>query len=172
MHFISRDKGRKIVARHADIKLQSTVQGMFQVEVKPAFIIFRPMRHGGWKTSALPQMYGREMAEGEFDSSRAKMRPGLTEHEADEFLLKHKDYGIDFVAMDDDGKPIAASDWDRSTKRSEPFLSPSGKGVYCELCEKQLDGRGMHKHLESNAHMTLLAEAEQKQVAKTRGARA
>lgn len=172
MFYICRDKGRRITVQRGHARVIETPQGPVREVVPAKRVEFIPISGPAWVTRALPERYGRNAAEGCFDSSGAKYRENLTEQEADEFLVNHKDYGIDFVAIDGDGKPISPSEWNSPMRRSDPFLTASGEGKYCELCDKQLDVRGVKGHVNSAAHLASLEKAEKKQLSRTRGARA
>ena len=165
MFFLLRDKGRDISIPTPEYKVIQTDTGSVTVRNPMKRIIFKPLTGKGWKTTALPVKYGREDCEGYFDSQFSKMRPHVEEEEAIEFLMNHKDYGVDFIAINDDGKAILTLDeWETPAKRSEPYLTDSGEGKFCSLCEKQLDTRGLHKHLESKTHLDLLVAAEKAMV--------
>lgn len=164
MFFISRDKGLEIVARHATSKLVQVGAQLQSVETPVTWIKFRPVSADGYVTAHLPQMYGRNKAEGFFESDKAKYRAGITEQEADAFLLNHEDYGINFVAVDEDGVVIDLVAAGSVTQRSQIYLVPSGDGVYCKLCSQQLKNRGVNKHLNGQKHIDNLEEEESKNV--------
>jgi hypothetical protein len=171
MFFVSRDRGQSFFLPQHEYKVIQTDSGSVTVKVPLKQIAFEPFSEGsgGFKTPALPVKYGREAAEGWFDSKYSRMRKNVEQDEAEEFLLSHKMYGIDFVAIGDDGKAIDPLAMETPAKRSERFLSESGDGVHCALCEKQVNKKGLHKHIESHAHMNRLEEAEQHQVRKMSG---
>jgi len=169
MFFISRDKGLKIVARHATEKLVQVGAQLQEVKTTAAWIKFRPVARDGYVTAALPQMYGRNKAEGYFESENAKYRAGISEQEADAFLLKNKNYGINFVAVDEDGVVIDLVGAGTVAQRSQLHLVPSGDGVHCKLCDQQLKPRGVNKHVNGQKHIDLLEQEESKNVNAIRG---
>ena len=159
MFYISRDNGRRIFIPHPTVELKNTNKGSVAVGIPQKWIWFKPIAGDGYVTNALPNRDGRNKAEGFFESDNSRFRRGLTEEEADEFLMNHKDYGVDFVAMVD-GRAINPLEWDDPAHRSGPFLTDSGAGKQCSRFDKQVDIRGLHKHIESKAHLGLLLETE------------
>lgn len=171
MLFISRDKGRTFFLPHDEYEVIQTNSGAVTIKKPLQRIVFLPYNGKGFVTSALPVKHGRDRAEGYFNSGVAKTRPNVTQDEAEAFLMDHKDYGTDFVAIGDDGKSLTPLEWNSPAHRSEPFLTDSGEGKHCQLCKKQVDIRGLHKHIESKAHMALLAQAEKLVVSNLQGER-
>lgn len=167
MFFICRDKGLRIVARHATSELVQVGSMLKEVTTGVAWIKFRPIAGDGYVTPALPAKYGRNKAEGFFESENKKFRPGLSEAEANQFLLKHKNYGIDFVAIDGEtGMVLDSAILGDPSERSKIFFSPSGDGVHCELCSQQVHARGVTNHVKSAKHMENLEKAESESVKK------
>jgi len=164
MFFICRDKGRRIVVSAERKELITTPQGPQDRHFSSKSIIFKPIAGDGYVTSALPQKGMREKAEGFWESEVAKTRPGLSQEEAENFLANHKDYGVEFVAIGKRGEPLTSGEWSDPVKRSEPYLTPSGDGVYCQLCERQLPNRGLPAHLKAKKHVDLLIAAEESQL--------
>lgn len=166
MLFICRDKGRRIVVSAERQEMYSTKEGP-QVKVhSSSCIIFRPLAGDGFVTSALPQKGMRDRAEGFFESEVPRNRPGLTQEEAERFLANHKDYGREFVAIGTAGEALGSNEWLDPVKRSQVYLTPSGSGLYCELCERQLPKRGIDQHLKSKSHVALLIKAEEENLPK------
>ena len=167
MFFICRDKGLRIVARHATSELVQVGSMLKEVTTGVAWIKFRPIAGDGYVTPALPQKYGRAKAEGFFESENPKFRPGLSEAEANQYLLKHKNYGVDFVAIDGEtGMVLDSSIMGDPVERSKVFFSPSGDGVHCDLCSQQVKVRGIRRHVDGAKHMENLEKAESESVNK------
>ena len=161
MFFICRDKGRRIVVSAQRQETFSTAQGP-QTKFYPGqCIIFKPISGQGFVTVALPKKGMRDRAEGFWESEVAKTRPGLTKEEAEKYLANHKDYGVEFIAIGKKGEPLIAGEWSDPAKRSEPYLTPSGSGMHCRLCDRQLPLRGLSTHLKSKKHVAFLIKAEE-----------
>jgi hypothetical protein len=164
MLFICRDKGRRIVVSAERQEMYSTKEGVHG----SSYILFRPWEGKGFVTSALPRKGMRERAEGFFESENPNYRPGLTQEEAERFLANHKDYGREFVAIGKKGETLGSGEWldpgkrsEAPGKRSEAYLTPSGAGVFCQLCDRQLENRGLSRHITSKKHVEFLEKAEE-----------
>ena len=167
MFFISRDKGQSFFLPQHEYEVIQTDAGTSVTIRNPLKqIIFRPFSGPGFATNALPLKHGRERAEGYFDSTVEKYRPHVEQEEAEDYLFNHKKYGVDFIAIGEDGKAMASLEWKSPAHRSQPFLSASGSGVHCALCDKQVDKKGLHKHLDSAAHIERLEEVERNEIKK------
>jgi hypothetical protein len=161
MLFICRDKGRRIVVSAERQEMYSTKEGP-QVKVHgSSYILFQALAGDGYVTTALPRKGMRERAEGFFESENPRMRPGLTKDEAERFLANHKDYGREFVAIGKKGETLGSGEWLDPGKRSEAYLTPSGAGVFCQLCDRQLENRGLSRHITSKKHVEFLEKAEE-----------
>lgn len=169
MFFVSRDRGQSFFLPQHEYQVIQTDTGSVTIRNPLKQIFFKPFGAEGFQTSAIPTKYGRDRAEGWFDSKHDRLRPHVEQEEAEEFLLNHKQYGVDFVAIGEDGKALGRLALETPAKRSERFLSASGDGVHCSLCEKQVNKMGLHKHIEGKIHMRNLENFEENQVQQLSG---
>ena len=161
MLFICRDKNRYISVDPPRTEVHHTASGIIEEIIPGKAIKFTVFRGEDAFPNVLPVKFGITHPGGEFRSERAKFRPGLTQLEAEQFLAAHEDYGMEFIAIGKKGEVLGSGDWDDPKKRSEGYLAPSGSGMFCALCQRQLPMRGLNTHLKSKKHVALLVKAEE-----------
>lgn len=129
-------------SRYSHVK----VQGKDEVEKVPEWgvtVVFKPLRGQGIALKG-------KLWRGKFDSS-ADMRsinlahPDITESELLAVLLRHPNYGKEFIAFGEDGGEAL---------EDEAFLENVGDGSYiCHVCEQLLkNSQGIPGHFGSNKH--------------------
>ena len=147
MLFLSRDKGLKLVHTQVRKYVHRTNSGNVSEIVPGRRIQFQrlasPMPCSVFPEKGTSFRWG---AEGVIDSSLAAKQADMEEQEVINWLLHHDDYGVKFVAIDEDsGVPLAAE---------EVVLEKAGeKGWRCKVCDQYIqDDRGKKSHLESRKH--------------------
>lgn len=140
MLVLSRDKGLILYVSGEEWKYIPLSNGTFdKVKIPMKKIEFSPL-HSPIKCN-LPKIGPVDGARGFWDSSVPHTRENLSEQEAIDAILSHKSYGRDFIAVDG-GEEVDPNN----------VLVPRGDGVYCKVCDKLLDKRGSHMHLDSKTH--------------------
>jgi hypothetical protein len=147
MIFLSRDKGLKLVHSQVRKYVHRTNSGNVTEIVPGRRIQFQklalPMPCSTFPEKGSGFRWG---AEGILNSALAAKQADMEEQEVINWLLHHDDYGISFIAVDEDeGVPLAAE---------EVVLEKAGeKGWRCKVCDQYIqDDRGKKSHLESRKH--------------------
>lgn len=134
----------------AQVKIHETVTGTYRETQAPATIAFEPIR-GDFRSRLLPTKDG--YAKGHVDTEKVaaqfrhdgqtflKDGEDVTQRSIEDYLLKHQSYGLEFVAVGEDGHEIGS---DRTDVVKE------GERWWCLVCEKYLDGRGKDVHVEKS----------------------
>lgn len=162
MLFLCRDKERFISVEPPATIVHHTDRGIIEEHISGQSIRFTPLAEGDKVfPNALPVKFGITHPGGHFRSEDGTNRKGLTQAEAEEWLAKHKDYGYEFVAVGDKGEILGPGEWGTPVKRSEAYVVPSGKDLYCHLCERELSRKGSAQHMKSKKHLALLVKAEE-----------
>jgi hypothetical protein len=129
-----------------------TVNGATREIRKPAKrLLFRRIGFGSIPTAALPMRHGKQEAYGILNTESKKQRPGMTQEEAERELFAHPKYGIDFVAIGEDGTAMTSDD---------QWIKPLDKGYYCALCDQQIKKQGLHPHVTGKKHKDLMSAKE------------
>lgn len=167
MIFLSMDKGLKIVVQNASFTYHHMPNGLVEKEPIPAkWISFSPLSEKmEWP---LRPLHGRTQAEGIFNSENANARKGMTQTEAEDYLLNHKRHGVSIVGYGANGKVFGSDDDSIPLDR---ILVPSGRdGMYCKICDQQMAKRGSHNHPKGKKHLENLAALEEEQLTALIGA--
>jgi hypothetical protein len=147
MIFLSRDKGLKLVHSQVRKYVHRTNSGNVTEIVPGRRIQFQRLAQP-MPCSTFPEKGSgfRWGAEGILNSALAAKQADMEEQEVINWLLHHDDYGVSFIAVDEDeGVPLAAED---------VVLEKAGeKGWRCTVCDQYIqDDRGKKGHLESRKH--------------------
>jgi len=102
------------------------------------------------------------------DGFRARrMDRKITEEEVLDYFFNHPRNGIDFCVVDEGGNVVSAEDSRLTAEERErnapvdddQYLRKLDNGnYYCEACEVEKPGRGIHGHKRSHAHLQKVNE--------------
>ncbi|MHC4145715.1 MAG: hypothetical protein ACYSUD_13160 [Planctomycetota bacterium] len=148
MIFLSRDKGLRMIISPVQKYIHRTSSGNISEIIPGKRIQFQKLAQP-IPCSAFPtkgESGHRWGAEGVLDSKLAAKQAQMKEDDVINWLLHNDDYGIKYVAVDDDsGVPLVPE---------EVVLEVAGDGWHCTVCDQYIeDGRGKKPHLESKKHL-------------------
>ena len=147
MIFLSRDKGLRMIISPVQKFIHRTSSGNVSEIVPGKRIQFQKLAAPMPCSIFPPKDSGlhRWGAEGVLNSKLAAKQSKMKEDDVINWLLHNEDYGIKFVAVDDEsGTPLVPE---------EVVLEVAGDGWHCTVCDQYIqDDRGKKPHLESKKH--------------------
>ena len=164
MRFISRDKSPGYYMKLAQQQITDTNIGKIVKMVHPALVKFKAL-DGEFQTRLLPTRDGVAKGILHSDEAAASLAAAghiftdeegkdVTEREVIAFLLGNEDYGVHFIAIDNNsGGEIEA-------EASDFIPEPDGMS-WCRFCKKHVDNRGASEHAKkSQEHIAAKAREQ------------
>ena len=151
MLFLSRDKSPSLLYLTGGASFIDTPQGKFRQVSQPKWIKFVPLNEPMFAPGLVSRTGNRNEAWGILDTRKVAMDLDVPVEEVDEFLMRHQDFGMEYIAVSEDtGSEIDTID--------DMSIVPKGKGYFCKLCDKPL---GSHQAV--NGHKTSRLHQERRE---------
>ena len=148
MHFLSRDGALRLVKQPVQKFIHRTSHGLIPEITSAQRVTFQKLAEPLYTES-----FPNNEAHGFLDSKTAAEQTGLEEKEITEWMLRHKNHGVSFVAVDQTGQLVVPKE------KSEYLVRSGDKGWYCTLCEKHFESaKGQQAHLNGKKHQSLMRD--------------
>ena len=129
MIFISTHSGQEYILRHTRREVLETADMGKITQVKEGIRVKFKALTTPFETTLLPTRNGSNAARGILDSKVAAYQTGLTEQEIIDYLLNHRMYGVQHVAVEDDAGEVDIDE-------AKFFVSQEDGTIFCKLCQK------------------------------------
>ena len=153
MMFLSRDKSPSLLYRSGSVEYIDAAHGKFPVTKAPKWIKFQALNMPIF-APGLPSKSKNKPSEawGQLNSDRCADLIGEDAKEIESFLLTHRDFGLEWVAVDPEtGSESGFVDEMMLVPQKDPEAGIDG--FYCKLCEKYLaSAQAVNGHKTSNKH--------------------
>lgn len=154
MLFFSSGKSPSLLYRSGGVNFIDTPQGMMRQTHQPKWIKFRALNAPIFQPGLPGKGEYPNEAWGRLNTETVAEDIDEPQKEIEKFLLKHKEYGLSFIAVSEDtGSEADFVD-------SEMIVTQKGKGnkksFYCKLCERSLaTAQAVNGHKTSDKHQDL-----------------
>jgi hypothetical protein len=153
MMFLSREKSPSLLYRSGNVEYIDAPHGKFPVTKAPKWIKFQALNAPIF-APGLPSRNSAKPNEawGQLNSERCADLLGEDAKEIEQFLLTHRDFGLEWVAVDQE----TGSETDFVNNQmiiAQKDAEDGSEGYYCKLCEKYLaSAQAVNGHKTSNKH--------------------
>lgn len=151
MLFLSREKSPSYLYLSGGVNFIETLQGMQRKTTQPKWLKFEALNAPIFAPGLPGKGVHPNEAWGQLYSERAAKGIKEQQNAVEEFLLEHEDYGIEFIAVQEQ------SGSEQDFADDQMIVSQGDKGAfYCKLCEKSLgSAQAVNGHKTANKHIEM-----------------